>query len=431
MVDDVVIVSMARTPMGSFGGKLAKLTAPELGERVIRAGLERGNVKPEMVDEVVFGCVVQAGVKQAPARQAALAAGIPVSCPCTTINKMCASGMKAVIMGTQMIKSDQDCNIVVAGGMESMSNAPFYSRNTRFGNKFGDVVLEDGLAVDGLRCAYSDEPMGSSAVRCAIEQNISRQEQDEYTAGSYDRARKATEAGKFKNEIIPVKITSRKKKVEIIDQDEEPMLRNVDYQSLSKLPSAFKKPVSISQKQLSKEQEAFSKSVTAGNASVISDGASCVILARRSFAEKNKLPILAQIVSFADSATEPELFPLAPVYAMEKAMSKIKLQSSQEVDAFEVNEAFSIVPLVAMKHFDIPRDKMNMLGGACSMGHPIGSSGSRILCTLLSALSSLDDPNTKTKKAKLGCAAICNGGGGASCVLIKTEESSSLPSSKL
>ncbi|GBG24865.1 Acetyl-CoA acetyltransferase, mitochondrial [Hondaea fermentalgiana] len=387
------IVGVSRTPFGSFGGVLSKLSAPKLGSAAIKGALQRAGVKPDEVNEVFMGQVVSAGAGQAPARQASLGAGIPIDVPCTTVNKVCSSGMKAIMFGAQSIKLGEN-DVVVCGGFESMSNVPFYSPSTRFGSKFGDASLIDGLARDGLRDAYTNEAMGCAGSLCAASAQISRQEQDEYAAASYARARKATIDGVFKNEITPLEIPGKRGKTTLVSEDEEPMLREITYETLSKLPPAF---------------EPHAKSVTAGNSSVLSDGAAAVVLASESYARKHGLPILAYIDSYADAANPPEEFTTAPTKAAHKALARAGT-SVEKMDLFEFNEAFSVVALVNARNLGIPADKINVHGGAVSIGHPLGASGARIVMTLITALERYGKER--------GCAAICNGGGGASAMVI-------------
>jgi len=413
----VCIVGAARTPQGSFGGCLASLSASKLGSIAIRGALERSGVAAESVEEVFLGNVVQANQGQHPARQSSLGAGIPVDVPCTTVNKMCASGAKAVMFGCMSIASG-DSDVIVAGGFESMSNAPFYSAHTRFGHRFGDVALVDGLQRDGLSCAYSEEAMGCSAALCSVEQNISREKQDHFAALSYARSVENTRNGALSREIVPVEVKGKRGRVDVVEHDEEPMLREVTYETLSKLPPAFKMPKSAHaspEKMNSQHKDA----VTAGNSSVISDGASAIVLVSETFAKKHSLKILAFIDSWADSGNDPEHFTTSPAKAAHKALKKAG-KSVHDIDLFEINEAFAVVTLANMKILGLTEDRVNVLGGAVSCGHAIGNSGCRILVTLLTALE---------LQGKIsGCATICNGGGGASSLILTRPNTSNVPS---
>lgn len=389
--DDIYIVSAVRTPIGSFLGSLSSLKAPDLGAKVIKAAVEKAGISPEDVDEVYMGNVLTANVGQAPARQAAIYAGIPDSVPCTTINKVCASGMKTVIIGSQTIKTG-DNNIVVAGGMESMSNAPFYLEKYRTGNKLGHGKMIDGMIKDGLWDVYNDFHMGNAAEICAADMKISREEQDEFTVRSYKKSGASTENGLFKEEIIPVEIPQRRGDPVIVDTDEEYTRTNFD-----KIPVL--RPV-------------FQKdgTVTAANASTINDGASAMVLMSGKKAEESGVKPLARIVSYADAAQAPEWFTTTPVKAIEKVLAKADL-SLGDIDYFEINEAFAVVVIAAMRELKIDPEKVNVNGGGVSLGHPIGASGNRIMVTLLNVL--------KQNKAKYGLATLCNGGGGASAVIIE------------
>lgn len=390
MNTEVVIVSAVRTPIGSFLGSLSTIPATKLGSIAIKGALDRIGLKPEMVDEVLMGNVVQAGNGQAPARQAALGAGIPNTVSCTTVNKVCASGMKAVMQGAQAIKAG-DASIVVAGGMENMSLIPHYV-HMRKGQKFGPAQLEDGMQVDGLVDAYDKSAMGCSADLCAKEHNFSREEQDAFAIQSYERSAQAWEAGKFDNEIVPVEVPQRKGEPVIVKEDEE--YRNVKMDKVATLRPAFTKE----------------GTVTAANASTINDGAAAIVLMSREKAEELGLKILATIKGFADAATEPKWFTTAPAKALPKAIDKAGI-SIDEIDYFEFNEAFSVVGLANMKILGLEKDKVNVNGGAVSLGHPLGCSGARILVTLINVL--------EQNNAKLGAAAICNGGGGASALVLE------------
>ncbi len=390
MSKKVVIVSAARTPIGSFMGGLSSLSATQLGSIAIKGALEKINLKPELVQEVLMGNVVQAGVGQAPARQASMGAGIPDTVGCTTVNKVCASGMKAVMQAAQAIKSG-DVDIVVAGGMESMSNIPHYT-HMRNGNKFGPVTMEDGMQKDGLVDAYDKNAMGVCADLCATEHNFSREEQDAFAIQSYKRSAAAWEKGKFTNEIVPVEVPQRRGEPVIVSEDEE--FKNV---FLDKIPSL---------------RPAFSKdgTVTAANSSTINDGAGAVVVMSEDKAKELGLKPLAYIKGYADAAQEPKWFTTAPAKALPLALDKAGI-SIDDVDYFEFNEAFSVVGLANMKLLGLSDKNVNVNGGAVSLGHPLGCSGVRILITLLNVL--------EQNNAKIGAAAICNGGGGASAMVLE------------
>jgi acetyl-CoA C-acetyltransferase len=386
----VVIVSAVRTPIGSFMGALSSVPATKLGAAAIKGALHKINLDPKLVDEVLMGNVVQAGNGQAPARQAALFAGLSESVSCTTVNKVCASGMKAVMQGAQAIMAG-DAEIVVAGGMENMSLIPHYV-HMRNGVKFGPTTLVDGMQKDGLTDAYDNNAMGVCADLCATEYNFSREDQDNFAIQSYERSAAAWEAGKFDAEIVPVEVPQRRGDAIVVTKDEE--YTNV---KLDKIPSLA--PV-------------FTKegTVTAANASTINDGAAALVLMSEDKAKSLGLTPLAYIKSYADAAQEPKWFTTAPAKALPKALDKAGL-SIGEVDYFEFNEAFSVVGLANAKILGIPNDKINVNGGAVSLGHPLGCSGARIIVTLLSVLN--------LNNAKIGAAAICNGGGGASAIVIE------------
>lgn len=390
MNKEVVIVSAVRTPIGSFLGSLSTVPATRLGSTAIKGALEKINLKPEMVDEVLMGNVVQAGVGQAPARQAALGAGIPTSVPCTTVNKVCASGMKAVMQAAQAIALG-DANIIVAGGMENMSLIPHYL-HLRNGHKFGPAQMVDGMQKDGLVDAYDHNAMGVAADHCAKEHNYSREEQDKFAVQSYERSRKAWEEGRFNDEVVPVEVPQRKGDPIIVKEDEE--YKNVKMDKISSLRPAFSKE----------------GTVTAANASTINDGAAALVLMSREKAEELGMEILASIKGFADAATEPIWFTTAPAKALPKALDKAGV-SIDKVDFFEFNEAFSVVGLVNMKILELEDKNVNVNGGAVSLGHPLGCSGARIIVTLLNVL--------KQNNGKIGAAAVCNGGGGASAMIIE------------
>lgn len=390
MNKEVVIVSAARTPIGSFLGSLSTIPATKLGSVAIKGALEKINLKPEMVEEVLMGNVVQAGVGQAPARQAALDAGIPDTVPCTTVNKVCASGMKAVMQGAQSIMLG-DTSIVVAGGMENMSLIPHYLY-LRKGQKFGPASMEDGMQKDGLVDAYDHNAMGVCADLCASEHNFSREDQDKFAIQSYERSAKAWKEGKFDNEVVPVEVPQRKGDPIIVKEDEE--YKNVRMDKISSLRPAFSKE----------------GTVTAANASTINDGAGAMVLMSREKADELGIKPLATIRSYADAATEPKWFTIAPSKALPKAIAKAEIKM-EEVDFFEFNEAFSVVGLANMKILGLSDKNTNVNGGAVSLGHPLGCSGVRILITLLNVL--------EQNNAKIGAAAICNGGGGASAMVIE------------
>lgn len=386
----VVIVSAVRTPIGSFMGSLSTISAPKLGAVAIKGAIDKITLDPKLIDEVFMGNVIQAGIGQAPARQAALYAGLANSVPCTTINKVCASGMKAVMMGTQAILSG-DVEIVVAGGMENMSLIPHYTY-LRNGTKFGPTTLFDGLQKDGLTDAYDNNAMGVFADLCAKEHNISREEQDNFAIQSYRRSANAWDCGKFDNEIVSVSVPQRKGDPIQVNKDEE--FTNVN---LDKIPSL--NPV-------------FSKdgTVTAANASTINDGAAAIIIMSEEKALSLSLKPLAYIRGYADAAQEPNKFTTTPSVAIPKALEKARLVVA-DVDYFELNEAFSVVGLANSKILNLDSSKVNINGGAVSLGHPLGCSGARIIVTLLNVLAQND--------AKIGVAAICNGGGGASAIVIE------------
>jgi len=390
MNKDVVIVSAVRTPIGSFLGSLSTIPAPQLGATAIKAALEKINLKPELVNEVLMGNVVQAGTGQAPARQAAIYAGVPDTVPCTTINKVCASGMKAVMQAAQAIQLG-DAEIVVAGGMENMSAIPHYY-HARNATKFGSATLEDGMQKDGLVDAYDKNAMGVCADACAAEYNFSREDQDAFAIQSYERSKAAWDAGKFNDEVISVKVPQRRGEAVIVDKDEE--YTNVKMDKIPALRPAFTKD----------------GTVTAANASTINDGAAAMVLMSREKANELGLKPLAIIKSYADAAQEPKWFTTAPAKALPKAIAKANIKLS-DIDYFEFNEAFSVVGLANMKILGLNDNNVNVNGGAVSLGHPLGCSGARILVTLINVLHQ--------NNAKLGAAAICNGGGGASAMVLE------------
>lgn len=386
----VVIVAAVRTPIGSFMGGLSSITAPKLGAAAIKGALEKIQLDPNLVDEVYMGNVVQAGVGQAPARQAALFAGLSNEVACTTINKVCASGMKAVMLASQAIQCG-DADIVIAGGMENMSLIPHYM-NLRSGTKFGPNTMVDGMQKDGLTDAYDNNAMGVSADLCANEYNISREEQDAFAIQSYKRSSEAWNAGKFDNEVIPVSVPQRKGDPIIISKDEE--FTNVNLDKIPSLNPAFTKE----------------GTVTAANASTINDGAAALVLMSEEKALSLNIKPLAYVRSYADAAQEPTWFTTSPAKALPIALKKAGLTTS-DIDFFEFNEAFSVVGLANSKILGLNNDKVNVNGGAVSLGHPLGCSGARIIVTLINVL--------EQNNAKIGAAAICNGGGGASAIVIE------------
>ena len=387
---EVVIVSMARTPIGSFMGALSGIPAPQLGARAIKGALERAGIKAEMVQEVLMGNVVQAGTGQAPARQAAIYAGIPDSVPCTTVNKVCASGMKAIMQAAQSIALG-DNDIVVAGGMENMSLIPHYV-HMRNPHKFGPVSMEDGMQKDGLVDVYDQNAMGVCADACASKYDFSREQQDQFAIQSYERSAAAWKAGKFDNEVIPVEVPQRRGEPIVVAEDEE--FKNVKMEKIPSLRPAFSKD----------------GSVTAANASTINDGAAAMVLMSAEKAAEFGIQALVSIKSYADAAQEPKWFTTAPAKALPKALDKAGL-SIEDVDYFEFNEAFAVVGLANIKLLGLNDSNVNVNGGAVSLGHPLGCSGARITATLISVLQQND--------AKIGAAAICNGGGGASAIVLE------------
>ena len=388
---EVVIVSAVRTPMGSWGGSLKGFSATELGAIAIKGALERIKLEPSKVNEVYMGCVLQANLGQAPARQAAKFAGLPDEVNCTTVNKVCASGMKSITLAAQAIKCG-DADIVVAGGMESMSNVPFYTPSLRWGNKYGDAAMVDGLAKDGLTDVYHKYAMGNAAENTAKEMNISREAQDNFAIESYKRAQKSVSEGVFDNEIVPVIIPQRKGEPIIFAKDEEPF--NVKFDKIPQLNSAFQKD----------------GSVTAANASTMNDGASALVLMSREKATELGLQPLAIIRSYADGEQAPEWFTTAPAKSVQLALQKANLTVA-DVDYFELNEAFSVVGLANCEILKLKPEQVNVNGGAVALGHPLGSSGARIVVTLINVLAQ--------NNAKIGAAGICNGGGGSTALVIE------------
>lgn len=391
MSKTVYIVSAVRTPIGAFLGGLSSVPATQLGATAIKGALEKASLDPSLVNEVFMGNVLQAGVGQAPARQAALGAGLPNSVPCTTVNKVCASGMKAIMLGAQSILAG-DNHIVVAGGMENMSQTPHYIEG-RNGTKFGNITMLDGITKDGLLDVYSKVPMGNCAELCATKYEITREQQDEFAINSYKRAAAAWQAGRFNDEVVGVSVPQRKGDPIVVTEDEE--YKNVFLDKIPGLRPAFDKDGTI----------------TAANASTLNDGASALILASEEAVAKYGLKPLAKIVSYADAAQEPEWFTTAPSLAVPKALEKANL-SIANIDYWELNQAFSVVGLANMKILGLDPAKVDVNGGAVALGHPLGNSGSRVIVTLLHVL--------KQNNAKLGAAAICNGGGGASAMIIES-----------
>lgn len=387
---EVVIVAVARTPIGSFMGSLATIPATKLGAIAIKGALEKIGVAPAMVEEVFMGNVVSAGLGQAPARQAAIAAGIPDTVPCTTVNKVCASGMKAIMLAAQTIALGT-AEIVVAGGMENMSAIPHY-QHARNGTKFGGITLEDGMQRDGLVDAYDQVPMGVCADACASKYKFSREDQDAFAIQSYERSSKAWSTGKYADEIVPVTIPQRRGDPIVFSEDEE--YKNVKMEKIPALRAAFTKD----------------GTVTAANASTINDGGAALVLMSLEKATALQLKPLAKIKSYADAAQAPEWFTTAPAKALPKALAKANIEMA-DVDFFELNEAFSVVGLANMKLLNITDENVNVNGGAVSLGHPLGVSGARIVIALTSIL--------KQNNAKIGAAAICNGGGGASAMILE------------
>lgn len=388
---EVYIISAVRTPLGSWGGSLKDFSATQLGAIAIKAAVERAGISPGDVNEVLMGSVMQANLGQAPARQAARFAGLPDNIPCTTVNKVCASGMKAVMQGAQSIMLG-DADVVVAGGMESMSNVPFYSPNMRWGNKYGNVTMIDGLAKDGLTDVYHNYPMGNAAELCASECNISRESQDEFAIESYKRSQNSVNSGKFDNEIVPVEIPQRKGDPIVFSKDEEPF--NVKFDKIPALNSAFVK----------------GGSVTAANASTMNDGAAALVMMSKEKADALGLKPIAKIKGYADAEQAPEWFTTTPSLAVPRAVEKAGLKM-EDIAYYELNEAFSVVGLVNMQKMNLRPEQVNVNGGAVALGHPLGASGARILVTLINVL--------QQNNAQYGAAGICNGGGGASAVVLE------------
>lgn len=388
---NVYIVSAVRTPIGSFGGQFAGVSATKLGAAAIKGALEKGNVPADQVEEVFMGNVLSANLGQAPARQAAMFAGLSNTVPCTTVNKVCSSGAKAIMFAAQSIMLG-DKDVVVAGGMENMSQVPYYMPKARYGQKYGHGQLNDGLVLDGLTDVYNQSLMGVCADATASKFEISREEQDAFAIQSYTRSAAATDAGNFKAEIVPVEVPQRRGDALVVDTDEE--YTRVKFEKIPALRAAFSKE----------------GTVTAANASTINDGASALVLMSEEKMNELGLQPLAKIVAFADAAHEPEWFTTAPPVAARKALDKAGLKT-EDMDLFEVNEAFSVVTMAFNKEMGISEDKVNVNGGAVSLGHPLGASGARIVTTLVHALGQ--------NNGKYGLAAICNGGGGASSLIIE------------
>ncbi|MFT3980486.1 MAG: acetyl-CoA C-acyltransferase [Ferruginibacter sp.] len=388
---EVYILSAVRTPIGSFGGTLKGFSATQLGAVAIKAALEKAGLKPEQVNDVLMGCVIQANLGQAPARQAAKFAGLPNEVNCTTVNKVCASGMKAIAQAAQSIMLG-DADIVVAGGMESMSNVPFYSDAMRWGNKYGNVSFIDGLAKDGLTDVYDGKAMGFAAELCASECNVSREDQDAFAIESYRRSQAAVNEGRFENEIVPVPIPQKKGDTVLFAKDEEPF--NVKFDKIPELKGAFIKE----------------GTVTAANASTMNDGAAALVLISKEKADELGLKPIAKVVSYADAEQAPEWFTTTPSLAVPKAVAKAGLKM-EDISYWELNEAFSVVGIENSRRMKLDPATVNVNGGAVSIGHPLGASGARIIVTLINVL--------KQKGAKYGAAGICNGGGGASAMVIE------------
>ena len=390
-MNEVVIVSAARTPIGSFNGALSSLSATKLGSNAIKGALDKIDLDPNNVEEVYMGCVLQANVGMNPARQSALEAGLSNKVSCTTVNKVCASGMKSISLAAQSIQLGQ-VDIAIAGGMESMSQVPHYIAGTRAGFKFGDTKLIDGIIKDGLMNVYDQNVMGVLADKCASKYEFSREAQDEFALESYQRSSKAWDSGKFNEEVVPIEIKDRRGNITVVDKDEE--FKNINLEKVSKLRPAFTKD----------------GSVTAANASTLNDGAAALVLMSAKKAKELGITPLAKLLSHSDYSHEPEWFTTAPAKAVPKAVKSAGL-NIEEIDFFELNEAFSVVGLVNMKLLEIDPNRTNVNGGAVSLGHPLGCSGARIVVTLLNVL----DQN----KGKYGAAGVCNGGGGASALVIE------------
>lgn len=388
---EVYIVSAVRTPMGSYGGVLASVPATKLGAAAIKGAIEKAGIDAKEIQEVYMGNVLQANLGQAPARQAAIFAGLGQNVPCTTINKVCASGMKSIMLAAQSIMTG-DNDVVIAGGMENMSSVPYYMEDTRWGARLGNKTVVDGLVKDGLTDVYNNYHMGNAAELCATECDVTREDQDDFAIASYERATKAWAEGKFAEEVIPVEVPQRRGDAIIISEDEE--FKNVKMDKIRSLRPVFQKE----------------GTVTAANASTLNDGASALVLMSKEKMESLGLKAIAKIVSYADAAQEPERFTTAPSLALPKALAKAGLKTT-DVDFYELNEAFAVVGIANNKKMGLNPEKVNVNGGAVSLGHPLGNSGSRIIVTLINVL--------KQNNGKIGAAGICNGGGGASALVIE------------
>lgn len=388
---EAVIVSAVRTPIGSFNGSLSSITATQLGATAIKGAIDKAGIDKKIIDEVLMGCVLQAGLGQAPARQAAMYAGISEEVPCTTVNKVCASGMKAVMMAAQAIAAG-DADVIVAGGMENMSRVPHYLPGSRTGTKLGNITLLDGMVFDGLTDAYKKEHMGNCGDLCAREYNISREEQDSFAINSYKKAAEAWESGAFKEEVVPVSVPQRKGDPILFGEDEE--YKNIIYDKVPNLRPVFSKE----------------GTVTAANASTLNDGAAAMVIMSAEKAEELGLKPLARIKGYADAAQAPEWFTTAPSKAIPKALKKAKLEI-KDIDFWELNEAFAVVGLANIKELGLDASRVDVNGGAVALGHPLGASGARILVTLIHILHH--------KAGRYGCAGICNGGGGASALVLE------------
>ena len=388
---EVYIVSAVRTPIGSFGGSLKELSATKLGAIAINAAVERAGIKPQQVNELLMGCVIQANLGQAPARQACKISGLPDEVICTTVNKVCASGMKAISQGAASIALGEG-DIIVAGGMESMSNVPFYAEQVRWGNKYGNSTLIDGIAKDGLTDVYDGLAMGNAADMCARECGISREEQDAFAVESYKRSQAAWNNGHFANEVVPVEIPQRKGEPLVVSKDDEPF--NVKFEKIPELRPAFSKE----------------GTVTAANASTMNDGAAAVVLMSKEKADELGIKPLAKIISYADAEQEPKWFTTAPAVAIPKAVERAGLKM-EDIDFIELNEAFSVVSIENTRRLKLDAEKVNVHGGAVSLGHPLGCSGARIIVTLINVM--------KKHGGRYGVAGVCNGGGGASAMVIE------------
>jgi len=388
---NVVITSYARTPIGSFGGKLSSISATKLGAHAIKSAISKSKIDPSQVEEVYMGNVLSAGLGQAPARQAAIFAGINHETPCTTINKVCASGMKSIMIAAQSIKSGER-DVVIAGGMENMSNIPYYLEKARKGYRLGHGQITDGLVLDGLTDVYNQTHMGVCGEICAEEMNISKEEQDDFAIKSYEKSKAAWEEKLFKSEVSPIEIPQRRGDALLVDEDEE--FKNINYEKFKNLRPVFKK----------------NGTITAGNASTLNDGAAAVVLMSEEKAKELNIKPIAKIISYADASQEPEWFTTSPAKAIPKALEKANL-SKDDIDYWELNEAFSVVGIANIKKLNLNPERVNIFGGAVSLGHPLGCSGARIIVTLLNIL--------EKKGAKIGGAGICNGGGGASAMIIE------------